>query len=184
MTWRFNTLSTKYGTVARGRAEKLPKEVIFFSTATLVPPPKPGIQKFYPQGTFSTLTLHCPPLSHKPPPIPPPLRPPPPPLLRRLLRISMEAAPATMARRGQSHAPNPEADSWSAGFPTPPPHPPPRSVQVWRTHNCICCTRRFNTKPLSHPWMLASLALCCRVRFMVNGRRNTLEEDMESGKGN
>ena len=28
----------------------------------------------------------------------------------------MEAAPATMARRGQSHAPNPRGDSRSAGF--------------------------------------------------------------------
>ena len=59
-------------------------------------------------------------LAHKlPPKPPPPFCPPPPtrpPLLRRLHRISMEAAPATMATRGQSHAPNPGAHSQSAAF--------------------------------------------------------------------
>ena len=36
----------------------------------------------------------------------------------------MEAAPATIARRGQLQAPDPRAASRSAGFPTPPSPPP------------------------------------------------------------
>ena len=60
----------------------------FFSTATLVPPPKPMYKTFYPRGTFSTLTAHYhrwaqrPPTKAPPPPPrfpPPPLAPPPPP---------------------------------------------------------------------------------------------------------
>ena len=42
-------------------------------------------------------------------------------ILPPLMRISAEVAPATMATRGQSHAPDRGADSRSAGFPTPPP---------------------------------------------------------------
>ena len=99
----------------------------FFSTATLVPP-QPRKQKFLPAGDFFYPNPTLSPLGpQNPPQTPPPVAPPPPPppkpptptpapLLRRLHRISMEAAPATMARRGQSHAPDPRADSRSAGF--------------------------------------------------------------------
>ena len=66
--------------------------------------PEPLYKNFYPRGTFSTLAPHCPTWPTYAPPSP---HPTPPPLLRWLHRLSMEAAPATMAQRGQSHAPDP-----------------------------------------------------------------------------
>ena len=124
-----HSLSNVLGLQAGGGQEKkFPREVKFFSTATSSPP-NPVYKNFYLRGTFSTLTPHGPHWAHRPPPVepppPPPRRPPPPlappnptppPLLHRLHRDFVEAAPGTMARRGQSHAPDPGADSRSAGF--------------------------------------------------------------------
>ena len=88
-------------------------------------PPNPVHKHFYPRGTVSTLTPHHPPLPHRPPK-PPPVAPPPPPpvVLRYLHRISVKAAPATLARRGQSHAPDPGANS-------PPPIPHCAPFRAW-----------------------------------------------------
>ena len=116
---------------SQGTAEKkFPQEVNFFSsTATLVTP-QPRIQKFLPAGDFFYPNPHCPHWAQRPPPLsPPPLAPPvappppfappnptPPPLLRRPHRNFVDAALATMAGRDQSHAPDPGANSRSAGF--------------------------------------------------------------------
>ena len=70
---------------------------------------------------------------------------PPPPLLCRRHKISTEAAPAIMARLGQSHALDPGADSRSAGF-LPPITPFRAGVEA---RNYICRRHRFSTKPLS-----------------------------------
>ena len=71
----------------------------FLQSQYLSLPPNPVYKNFYVRGTFSTLTCQCPTGPTDPPP--PSL----PPLLRRLHKIPMVAASATMARRGQSHAP-------------------------------------------------------------------------------
>ena len=102
---------------------------MFFKSDTCPPPPNPVYKSFYPRGTFYTLTSHCPFVPQTPPPSPPP----PPLLLRYLHKMSMEAAPATMAidRRGQSHAPDPEVDSRSAGFQPPTIPSPPLPTVVF-----------------------------------------------------
>ena len=101
-----------------GRTKNCPRRRKFFFQPQNLSPPNPVYKNFYPRGPFSTLTPHCPHFYksflqnfltfYTCPRVGI--------LLRRLHRISMEAAPATMARRGQSHAPNPTADSRSAGF--------------------------------------------------------------------
>ena len=134
---QFSTLrSSKQG--GGGRKKIPPGGELFSSAATLVTP-QPRIQKFPPAGDFfypnpplSPLGPKTPPLDPPPvapaplaPPLPPPLPPPPPPpnpiplpLLRCPHRNFVEAAPATMAERRQSHAPDPGADPRRAGFQT------------------------------------------------------------------
>ena len=87
-----------------GRAEeKFPWEVKIFLQPRHLSPPNPVYKSFYPRGTFSTLTPYCPTWPTDRTQTPHPTQP----TLLRLHIISMEAAPATMARPGQSHAPNP-----------------------------------------------------------------------------
>ena len=73
-----------------------------------------------------------------------------------------------------------------------PPKPPPPPPVLRRLHgistevapatmarrNYKCCRYRFSTKPLLLQWMLPTSGLCCKVYFMVNGRRNTTEEEI------
>ena len=60
--------------------KKFPEEENFFFQPRHLSPPNPVYKIFYPQGTFSTLTRHCPHWAHTPPPPEPPPVPPLPPL--------------------------------------------------------------------------------------------------------
>ena len=120
--WRGPTSTTRRDTPRQGEGrKKIPPGGEFFSSNAKLGTPQTRIQKFLPAGDFF---YPNPPLSHNPPPPePPPPRPPrcpppnptPPPLLRRPRNNFVEAAPATMARRGQSHAPDRGPDSRSPG---------------------------------------------------------------------
>ena len=66
----------------RGRAEKKipPGGEKFFFQPRHLSPPNPVYKNFYPRGTFSTPTPHCPHWARRPPPLEPPTPLPPPPL--------------------------------------------------------------------------------------------------------
>ena len=62
-----------------GAEKKFPQEVKIFFQPRHLSPPNPVYKNFYPRGTFSTLTPHCPHWAHTPPPLEPPPTPPHPP---------------------------------------------------------------------------------------------------------
>ena len=75
-------------------------------------PPRPPIVHpwpAHPPGNPGPQSHHSPPARYAPP------------TCTEFKCTSMEAARATSTKQGQSHAPDPGADSWSAGFPTPEP---------------------------------------------------------------
>ena len=59
-----------------GAEKKIPPRGEFFFQPRHLSPPGPVYKTFYPRGTFSTLTPHCPHWAHRPPPLEPPPSPP------------------------------------------------------------------------------------------------------------
>ena len=136
-------------TCTRGReGEKVPQEVKkCFSTATLPPPPR-RVQKILPAGVFFYPNPPLPQLAHRPPPKPPPPLPPKPHpthLAPSPPQNFYGGCPGYHGQAGQSHGPDPGADSQSARLQAHEHHLPDRLF----TYICTGAHWSFDTIALS-----------------------------------